>query len=95
MIDFTGFWWYYVHVLRGERSGATIPVPRVGYHVNGDIRPDLYFKEGLLMYVIMTLVNGREAIRPLDGERREAIMAYAGRGFSNLFLRGFTLTNAL
>lgn len=71
------------------------PVPRVGYHANGDIRPDLYFKEGLFMYVIMTLVNGREAIRPLDRERREAIMAYAGRGFSSLFLRGLTLTNAL
>lgn len=47
------------------------------------------------MYVIMNLRNGRKAIKPLDGERREAIMAYAGRGFSNLFLRGYTLTNAL
>ncbi len=47
------------------------------------------------MYVISVLVNGRKAIRPLDGERRKAIMAYAGRGFSALFVRGYTLTNAL
>lgn len=47
------------------------------------------------MYVISVLANGRKTVRPLDEERREAIMAYAGRGFSNLFLRGYTLTNAL
>ena len=47
------------------------------------------------MYVIMNLRNGHKAIKPLNGEYREAIMAYAGRGFSNLFLRGYTLTNAL
>ena len=47
------------------------------------------------MYVIMTLVNGRKTVRPLDGERREAIKAYAAKGLSSLFLRGYTLTNAL
>ncbi len=47
------------------------------------------------MYVIMLLRNGRKTVKPLDGERREAIKAYAGRGFSNLFLRGYPLTNAL
>ena len=52
-------------------------------------------QEDLIMYVIMLLRNGRRTVKPLDGERREAIMAYAGRGFSNLFLRGYTLTNAL
>ena len=47
------------------------------------------------MYVIITLTNGRKAIKLLTEERHEAIKAYAGRGFSNLFLRGYTLTNAL
>ena len=47
------------------------------------------------MYVIMNLRNGRKTVKPLDGERREAILAYAGKGRSSLFLRGYTLTNAL
>lgn len=47
------------------------------------------------MYVIMILANGRKAVKSLTEGRREAIMAYAAKGLSSLFVRGYTLTNAL
>ncbi len=47
------------------------------------------------MYVIMTLANGRKAVKSLTEGRREAVKAYAARGLSSLFVRGYTLTNAL
>ena len=51
-------------------------------------------KEVLKMYVIMHSITGRNTTFTKE-IKEEAVLAYAARGFKSLFIKGYTLTNAI